>query len=110
MFDDVAAQAKIFIGLIGAFFAAVIGSLARHVYAESGFSWRRAMWDLPFAMVCAMTVGGIGELFHVAPIVVYGGAGACGYLGPQWLERWLKKRAESRAELKGDDYEDQQNS
>lgn len=95
--DDVEAQIKIFVGLVGALVAAFIGSLARHVYAVDGFAWKRAMWDIPFAMVCAMTVGGVGELFHVAPIVVYGGAGACGYLGPAWLEGFLKKRAERAA-------------
>lgn len=99
--EDLTAQMKIFVGLAGAAVAAFIGALARHVYAVGGFSWRRAIWDLPFAMVCAMTMGGLGELFHVAPIVVYGGAGACGYLGPQWLEGFLKKRAEERASLKG---------
>lgn len=101
MFDDIEAQMKIFVGLIGAILSAAIGALARHVYAVDGFSWKRAAWDIPFAIVSALIVGGLGELFHVAPIVVYGGAGAFGYLGPQWLGDWLKKRAEERAALKG---------
>lgn len=99
--DDIAAQMKIYIGLAGAALAAMIGSLARHVYAVDGFSWRRAAWDIPFAIVSALIVGGAGELFQVAPVVVYGGAGAFGYLGPQWLGDFLKKRAEERAALKG---------
>jgi len=102
MFDDVSAQLKIFVGLIGAFLAAAIGALARHVYAENGFSWQRALWDVPFAMLCALVVGGLGEVFHVTPIVVYGAGGAAGYLGPQWLSDFMKRRA---AQAAGDDEE-----
>lgn len=108
--DDIAAQMKIFLGIVGAALAAMIGSLARHVYSVDGFSWRRAAWDIPFAVVSALIVGGIGELFHVAPIVVYGGAGAFGYLGPQWLGDWLKKRAEERAAIEGDRNDTEKNT
>lgn len=96
MFEDLAAQAKIFVGLIGAFLAAAIGSVARNVYATTGFSWRKTAFDLPFAMLCALVVGGLGEMINVTPIVIYGGSGAAGFLGPQWLDQYLRRRAERK--------------
>lgn len=101
MFDDVEATMKIYVGLAGAFLAAAIGSFARNVYADGGFKWRRWIWDLPFAMTCALVVGGVGDLMNVTPIVVTAGAGAVGFLGPQWLENWLRARAEKREQRKG---------
>ncbi len=102
MFEDLAAQMKVFIGLIGAFISAAIGSFARNVYVDGGFSIKRWLWDLSFAMLCALVVGGIGEMMHVAPVVIYGGSGAVGFLGPQWLESYLRRRAERKGSKDGD--------
>lgn len=102
MIEDLAAQAKVFLGLLGAFVAAAVGSLARNVYVKSGFSWRRTAFDLPFAMLCALVVGGCGEMIGVAPIVIYGGSGAAGFLGPQWLDEYLRRRAERKGDTDAD--------
>lgn len=102
MFEDLAAQAKVFLGLVGAFFAAAIGSVARNVYVPNGFSWQRTIFDLPFAMLCALVVGGIGEMTNVTPVVIYGGSGAAGFLGPQWLDQYLRHRAKSKGDTDAD--------
>lgn len=95
MLEDIATQAKVFIGLLGAVFAAFIGVLARNVYHIDGFGWKRTLIDMPFAAVVAMLAGGIGEWMQLPPVVIYGLAGSAGFLGPQWLANFLKEKAEA---------------
>jgi len=105
--DDIEVQIRLFVGLVGAALAAIIGSAARNIYAADGrFRWMRVVIDLPFAITCALVAAGIGVSFNINPIAVNGLAGAFGFLGPQWLHEFLKKRAEDRAAPKdggGDD-------
>lgn len=101
MFDDLEIQVKLHVGLAGAFFAAVLGTAARNVYVPGGFKWRRWVWDLPFAVTCALTVAGIGDLAGVNSIVVNGFAGAAGFLGPEWLDGFLKRQAAERTKKSG---------
>lgn len=103
MLEDIGAQMKVFIGLIGATVAACIGAAVRQFHHPDGFSFVRAAVDLPFAVLCALIAGGIGELLTLPAVVVYALAGSAGYLGPKWLGDFLKKRAEEKLGKGGDD-------
>lgn len=102
MFEDAAAQMKVFLSLMGASLAAWIASLARNVYHADGFSWKRTLWDLPFAVTCALVAGSLGAWLALDAVVVYGIAGAFAYLGPQWLDGWLRRKAETAGEAETD--------
>lgn len=93
--EDIAAQLKVFIGLIGATFASVIGVIARNMYHSEGFYWRRMLIDFPFAILVALIAGGVGEWLTLPSIIIYGLAGSAGYLGPQWLSGWLTRKADT---------------
>lgn len=93
MLEDIAAQLKIFVGLFGASLAAGIGILARNVYSEEAYSLKRAVGEGIFAMFVALVAGGIGEYLELPALVIYGLAGAAGYLGPHFLAEWLRRKA-----------------
>ncbi len=93
MWSDIAAQLKVFVGLIGAVAAALLGIAARSAYSDEKFHWRRFWAEGIFAMFVALIAGGLGEYLTMPPLVVYAFAGAAGYLGPQFLAGWLRRKA-----------------
>ena len=97
MLEEFSAQIKIFVGLIGAFIVAVIGVMARQAQIVGKLSPRLVLLDTPFAMLCAIFAGGLGELLDVPAIVTYAVAGAIAYLGGEWFRLTLgaiiKKKA-----------------
>lgn len=94
MVEDAALQIKVFFGLVGAIIAAGVASFARNVYHVDGFSWKRVLFDFPFAVTCAIVAGSLGAWLKLEAMVVYGIAGGFAYLGPQWLDGWLRRKAE----------------
>jgi hypothetical protein len=91
MYDDLESLGKALFGLLAGFIAALFGVLARHVYADDGFKWRRALWELPVAAFCAICAGGTGELLHLPDMVIMALAGSLGYLGPHVLNDVAKR-------------------
>lgn len=101
MWEELGTVLKIYVGYLGATIAAVIGILVRQVYHPKGFRFRRAVLDAPFAVLCAILAGAVGEFLELPVQVIYGISGATGFLSPMFLSDFLEKLANKR--LGGDD-------
>lgn len=94
MLEEIAAQMKVFVGLVGATVAAAIGIVVRKAYSDERFHWRRFWVDVFFAVLVAMIAAGLGEWLQLPLIIIYAFAGAGGYLGPLWLGEWLRDKSD----------------
>lgn len=101
MWEEFGTVMKIYVGYLGATIAAVVGILVRQIYHPRGFKWRRAVLDAPFAVLCAILAGAVGEYLELPAQVIYGFSGAMGFLSPMFLSDFMEKLAKKR--LGGDE-------
>lgn len=102
MLDDFREQLAAVVSLIGVFFFALVGTLARTFHSEREF--RRAIFfvNLPFAILCATIAGGIGNYLEVPYVIQYALAGSFAFLGQEWLRSRLRHQL-GRPERDDDD-------
>lgn len=95
-FDELAKLAAFLWGNLTGTAISMIGVAARQVNHPEGFLWRRVLLEAPFAVLVSVLAGALGAYLELDPPVTWGLCGAMAYLGPQFLDDWLRARSERK--------------
>lgn len=93
---QITAQLKIFIGSLGASFAALVGISARYIYSENAFSSRRFIVELPAAIFFGLIANGFGQFFSLPEPAIFAISCGAAYLGPEFMREVLTKIANKK--------------